>query len=109
MAAGLLALVGGCGGTAGQVRWRRRILLACRPVGAACAISPPPSLPLPAPALCCAVLQSQKVDKESGQVVSCVNCYFMCQVGGGERGWGWGWGVMRQGVGVGGHCTHTPA
>ncbi len=24
--------------------------------------------------------QSVKVDKESGQALSCVNCYFMCQV-----------------------------
>lgn len=31
----------------------------------------PPACPLP---------QSQKVDKESGQALSCVNCYFMCQV-----------------------------
>lgn len=32
------------------------------------------------PQLLPAPKQSQKVDKESGQALSCVNCYFMCQV-----------------------------
>ena len=80
---------GGCRRSSAR---HRRLQAACCPGPPACSARPgratPPTCLLSgcrdpaAPRR----LQSQRVDKESGQAVSVVNCYFMCQVGR-QAGW----------------------